>query len=141
MVWKAWVWGQISVTGLLVSEQCISAGTGLIHPKPLLHVPHGELQPFHLKSTCITQSTQEPDAVHIWSRTAPKFRGNETRVLHRVEHSDARSGIFTLLLLWVRPTQVFQRVSAPCDCQVMFWGLGFRVKGLGVRVHGLGFQV
>ena len=45
---------------------------------------HGGLPSVNQKSTCITQSTLEPNAVHDWSRYTLKLRGDETLILRRV---------------------------------------------------------
>ena len=55
---------------------------------------HGEIRPFHHKSTCLAQLTFGPNVVQIWSRSTLKCRENETLTLHRVEcHSGAEPEI------------------------------------------------
>jgi len=54
----------------------------------LSHYPHGRVQPFHQKSTCLMQSTLGPYEVQIWSRNTPESGPNETLVLLLVEASD-----------------------------------------------------
>jgi len=65
----------------MVNRQLSETGT-------LSHYPHGRVQPFHQKSTCLVESTLGPYVVQIWSRNTPKSGPNDTRVLHRVEASD-----------------------------------------------------
>jgi len=47
--------------------------------------PHGGVRPFHQKSICLAQLTLGRYAVQIWSRNTLELRGDETRVLHRVD--------------------------------------------------------
>ena len=63
-------------------------GSTVDHGTPLgswVHVPHGGVRGFYQKSTCLTQLTLGLCVVQIWSRNALKFRGDETRVLHRAD--------------------------------------------------------
>ena len=50
--------------------------------------PHGGVRTIHQKSTCLTQSSLGPDVVQIWSRYAPCFGHNETRVVHQVGNGE-----------------------------------------------------
>ena len=70
-------------------------------PNPLYHrddwvdrpsdtFPHGGVQPFHQKSTCLTQLTLGPYLVQSWSRNTPKNSPNEPLVLHRVATGGTR---------------------------------------------------
>ena len=49
-----------------------------------LTLPHGELRPFHQKSTCLTQLTLGPYVMQIWPRNTPESGVNEFCELHPV---------------------------------------------------------
>ena len=46
---------------------------------------HGGSRPIHQKSTCLTRLISRPHAVQFWPRIPLDLRGDETRVLHRLE--------------------------------------------------------
>ena len=52
---------------------------------PIALQPRGGVRPFHQTSTCLAQSTLEPNVVQSWSRNTLKLRGSKTLGLHRVD--------------------------------------------------------